>query len=54
MLIFDDRFAFKGNPRRGEQRTFSEWQETMEVFEFVEFHQEGTWRKSFIAVTEVA
>lgn len=50
VLIFDDWFAFRGNPRRGEQRAFSEWRSTMTEFDFVEFHQEGVWRKSFIAV----
>ena len=49
VLIFDDWFAFRGNPRRGEQRAFAEWCATVRDFDFVEFHQEGVWRKSFIA-----
>jgi bifunctional DNA-binding transcriptional regulator/antitoxin component of YhaV-PrlF toxin-antitoxin module len=54
VLIFDDWFAFKANPKRGEQRAFSEWRYTVGGFDFVEFHQEGTWRKSFIAVSKDA
>jgi hypothetical protein len=54
VLIFDDWFAFKANPRRGEQRAFAEWRATVREFDFVEFHQEGTWRKSFVAIPKDA
>ncbi|MEM9761029.1 MAG: TylF/MycF/NovP-related O-methyltransferase [Pseudomonadota bacterium] len=50
VLIFDDWFAFKANPNRGEQRAFAEWREGVAGFDFVHFHSEGTWRNSFVAV----
>lgn len=49
ILIFDDWFAFRGNPNLGEQRAFKEWKETVKGFDFVEYQKEGTWRNSFIA-----
>lgn len=49
ILIFDDWFAFRGNPRLGEQKAFYEWAPQVEGFTFTEFHKEGTWRNSFIA-----
>jgi O-methyltransferase len=30
VIVFDDWYSFRGNPRRGEQRAFSEWKETVE------------------------
>ncbi len=49
VIIFDDWYAYRGNPRLGEQRAFSEWIERVEGFSFTEFHKEGTYRNSFIA-----
>jgi len=49
VIIFDDWFAFRGNPLLGEQKAFHEWKQTVEGFEFNEFHKEGTYRNSFIA-----
>jgi len=49
ILIFDDWFAFKGNPNLGEQKAFHEWRSTVEGFTFNEYHKEGAWRNSFIA-----
>jgi len=49
VLIFDDWFAFRGNPDLGEQRAFREWASELDGFVFTEFHKEGTWRNSFIA-----
>lgn len=48
IVIFDDWFAFRGNPGLGEQRAFGEWLTTLSDFEAVPFHREGTWRNSFI------
>jgi O-methyltransferase len=50
VLIFDDWFSFRGNPRRGEQRAFAEWQEALRGrYTFAEYHREGYSRNSFIA-----
>ena len=49
VIIFDDWYAFKGNPNLGEQRAFREWKETVEGFTFTEYQKEGAWRNSFIA-----
>jgi hypothetical protein len=54
VIIFDDWFAFRANPRRGEQRAFAEWRAGLSGFDFVDFHTEGTWRKSFVAVAKEA
>ncbi|MEM9761347.1 MAG: TylF/MycF/NovP-related O-methyltransferase [Pseudomonadota bacterium] len=51
VLIFDDWFAFKAHPQRGEQRAFAEWRAGVREFDFVDFHTEGTWRKSFVCVS---
>ncbi len=49
VIIFDDWYAYRGNPRLGEQRAFREWRETVQGFTFTEFHKEGAYRNSFIA-----
>ncbi len=49
VIIFDDWFAYRGNPRLGEQRAFAEWSPTVAGFTFTPFHKEGTYRNSFIA-----
>lgn len=48
IIIFDDWFAFRGHPQRGEQRAFYEWQQQHPEMILTPFHQEGTWRMSFI------
>ena len=50
IIVFDDWFAFKGNPRRGERRAFNEWTATLEGrYTFTQYHSEGYCRNSFIA-----
>ena len=49
IIIFDDWFSFRGNPRLGEQRAFAEWTTTLPGWEFTEFQREGPCRISFIA-----
>lgn len=48
VLIFDDWFAFRGNPTLGEQRALREWENNNKEFTLIPFHKEGTWRNSFI------
>ena len=48
VIIFDDWYAFRGNPNRGEQKAFSEWLEMNPKFEAVEYQKDGTWQNSFI------
>ena len=48
VLIFDDWYAFRGNPALGEQRAFHEWAPTLPHLTFTEFQKEGPWRNSFI------
>jgi hypothetical protein len=48
IIVFDDWFAFRGHPKRGEQRAFNEWQQQHPELMLTPFHQEGTWRMSFI------
>jgi hypothetical protein len=48
VLIFDDWYAFRGNPGLGEQRAFREWTPTVPHLTFNEFQKEGPWRNSFI------
>ncbi len=49
VVIFDDWYAYRGNPRLGEQRAFAEWSQCVDGYSFTEFHKEGTYRNSFIA-----
>jgi hypothetical protein len=49
VLIFDDWYAFRGRPDRGEQRAFNEWTATMPGWTFTQYQKEGPWRNSFIA-----
>ena len=48
VIIFDDWFAFRGHPHRGEQRAFREWLATLDGYVATEFQKEGVWRNSFI------
>ena len=48
IIIFDDWFAFRGHPHRGERRAFDEWRQRHPELIFTPFQQEGTWRMSFI------
>jgi len=49
VIIFDDWYCFRGDPRLGEQRAFAEWTETMPEWIFTQYQKEGPWRNSFIA-----
>lgn len=49
IIIFDDWYAYRGNPGMGEQRAFREWTATMPEWTFTEYQKEGPWRNSFIA-----
>jgi O-methyltransferase len=48
VIIFDDWYCFRGDPRFGEQRAFAEWTETMPEWIFTQYQKEGPWRNSFI------
>jgi len=49
VIIFDDWYCFRGDPRLGEQRAFAEWTEMMPEWIFTQYQKEGPWRNSFIA-----
>jgi hypothetical protein len=49
VIIFDDWYCFRGDPRFGEQRAFTEWTETMPDWIFTRYQKEGPRRNSFIA-----
>ena len=49
VIIFDDWYCFRGNPRLGEAGAFNEWKEEMTDWSFVEYQKEGSSRNSFIA-----
>ncbi len=49
VIIFDDWYSFRGDPRLGEQRAFAEWTETLPEWIFTQYQKEGPWRNSFIA-----
>lgn len=48
IIIFDDWFAFNGNPRRGEQKAFREWLENNRQFQSSPFYRAGWSTRSFI------
>lgn len=48
VLIFDDWFAFRGNPARGEQKAFSEWLKKNPSLRVSEFKKFGWNGNSFI------
>jgi O-methyltransferase len=49
VIIFDDWYCYRGNPRLGEAGAFNEWKERMPGWTFVEYQKEGSSRNSFIA-----
>jgi O-methyltransferase len=49
VVIFDDWYSFRGNPRLGEQKAFSEWKKTVVGFTLSEYQKEGAWRVAFLA-----
>lgn len=49
VIIFDDWYRYRGNPRLGEAGAFNEWKERMPGWTFVEYQKEGACRNSFIA-----
>jgi hypothetical protein len=52
ILMFDDWFNYKGNPRMGEARAFNEFRNDLGKFSFVEYFDYGTFCKAFISVQE--
>jgi hypothetical protein len=50
VLIFDDWFAFRGRPNRGEQQAFNEWLEANPQLTVTEFLTFGYLGKSFIVL----
>lgn len=48
VLIFDDWFCYKGNPRKGERRAFAEWKERNPSIGATEFVQFGWNGQSFL------
>ncbi len=48
IIVFDDWFSFKGNPKLGEQKAFKEWQEANPDWIVSEYQKDGIWRNSFI------
>jgi hypothetical protein len=49
VIIFDDWYSYRGNPKEGEQRAFQEWQETIrDRFSVQEYQKESWKRNSFI------
>ena len=48
ILIFDDWFRFKGNPRLGEQGAFNEWVKRNPHLELIEYWREGPQAVSFL------
>ncbi len=48
LLVFDDWYLFRGNPRRGEQLAFSEWLKKNPQFSASEFHKYSWHGNSFI------
>jgi O-methyltransferase len=49
VIVFDDWYNFKGNPRSGEQRACNEWLESHPEWTLTQYQKEGPWRNSFIA-----
>jgi O-methyltransferase len=48
IIIFQDWFRFKGDPRRGEQRACAEWLARNPQFELIEYWREGPQAVSFL------
>ncbi|MEK7579302.1 MAG: TylF/MycF/NovP-related O-methyltransferase [Patescibacteria group bacterium] len=48
VLIFDDWFLFKGDPRQGERCAFEEWAQKNPQFTFTQFYKFGWHGESFI------
>lgn len=52
VIVFDDWYSYKGNPKEGEQRAFHEWQHQLTGKFVVNEYQKETWkRNSFIVST---
>ena len=51
MIVFDDWFAYRGDPTRGERRAFTEWLERHPDLTAVEYHRFGVCGMSFILRT---
>ena len=48
ILIFDDWYAYKGDPNKGEQKACSEWLEKNKNIKLIPYKSSGTHQKSFI------
>jgi len=48
VIIFDDWYAFRGNPGLGEQLAWREWCAVHPEWSASEYQKEGPWRNSFI------
>ena len=48
VLIFNDWFSYRGDPRFGEQRAFAEWRHEHPECLVTPYHTEGPWSMSFI------
>lgn len=48
IIIFDDWYCFRGNPKFGEQRACRQWLGENEELQLSEYRKEGPWRNSFI------
>jgi len=51
ILIFDDWFAFRGDPDKGEQRAFKEWLRKNPKFKAIEYYRHQ-WGMSFIMMVK--
>jgi hypothetical protein len=50
ILLFDDWFNYKGNPKYGEARAFNEFKSGCKEFLFIDYFNYGTFCKAFISV----
>jgi hypothetical protein len=50
VLVFDDWYHYRGDPKSGEQRATSEWAQRTPAWRLAEYHKEGAFRNSFIVV----
>lgn len=48
VIVFDDWYAYKSNPNKGEQRAFKEWLKKNPKITATEYQQYGVWGLSFV------
>lgn len=51
IIMFDDWFNYKGNPKKGEAKAFNEFKKDCKDFSFVDYFNYGTFCKAFISIT---